>query len=101
MAFIADAALDSLLSYLVSNATTLYICSAELTTYAQASSTLEVGTKTAITLGAPGDRTPNGRKSTVPAFTDGAVQANGTATHWALCSGTVLLATGALSGPRS
>lgn len=100
MAFLADSVLDGLLNQLVTNVTTLFICSQEPTTYAAASSTYKLGTKTPITVGAPGARTPNGRKATVPSFSDGVVSGTGTATHWALCSGSVLLATGSLSASQ-
>jgi hypothetical protein len=102
MALIADYILDLALAELDTATTTLYITSAEATTYAQASSTYALGNKTSLSIGAPGDRTPNGRKVTVASFTDGSVTGTGTATHWAITkSGTTLMATGSLSSGQS
>ncbi len=101
MAFLADVSLDAALAVIVSNVTTLFICNAEPATYAAASGANKLGTKNPITVGTPGDRAPNGRKVTVPAITDGVVNTSGTASHWALCSGTVLYATGALSATQA
>lgn len=102
MALLADYILDLALAELDTATTTLYITSAEATTYAEASSTYKLGTKTSLSIGAPADRTPNGRKVTVAAITDGVVDSNGTATHWAITkSGTTLMATGSLSSSQS
>lgn len=100
MAYLTDTALDAALAVLVSNVNVLYICSQEPTTYAQASATYKLGSKTSYTVGSPTDRTPNGRKVVCPAISDGSVSASATATHWALCSGSVLYATGALSASQ-
>ena len=102
MAFLADYILDLALAELDTATTTLYICSQEPTTYAGASSTYALGNKTSLSIGAPADRTPNGRKVTVASFTDGSVTGTGTATHWAITkSGTTLMATGSLSSSQS
>ena len=102
MAFIADYILDLALAELDTATTTLYITSAEATTYAEASSTLALGNKTSLSIGAPADRTPNGRKVTVASFTDGSVTGTDTATHWAITkSGTTLMATGSLSAGQA
>lgn len=102
MAFIADYILDLALSELDTATSTLYITSQEATTYAEASSTYALGNKTSLSIGAPADRTPNGRKVTVASFTDGSVSATGTATHWAITkSGTTLMATGSLSASQA
>lgn len=102
MAFIADYIFDLALSEFDTATTTLYICSQEPTTYAEASSTYALGNKTSLSIGAPGDRTPNGRKVTVASFTDGSVTATNTATHWAITkSGTTLMATGSLSAGQA
>jgi len=61
----------------------LYICSAQPTTFAEASSTYKLGTKATPTISAPADHT-SGRKVTVSAITDGTVSANGTAAWFAL-----------------
>ncbi len=104
MAFLIDNVFDSGLSYVQSNGTRLDICSDEPTNYTQATSTLSLGNKTSITVGAVADHTPDGRKVEVPAFTDGSVTGIGTqtATHWALTNGTdTLIATGSLSVSQS
>lgn len=102
MALLADYILDLALAELDTATTTLYITSAEATTYAEASSTYKLGTKTSLSIGAPADRTPNGRKVTVAAITDGVVDGTGTATHWAITkSGTTLMATGSLSASQA
>lgn len=100
MSFIRDASLDALLDD-VNNATRLDICSQEPTTYAEATSTYSLGNDNSVTVGAPADRSPNGREVTVPA-TSGTVSGDGTATHWALTDGaSVLYATGSLSASQA
>jgi hypothetical protein len=103
MPFITDNALDDLLQYLIDNAEDLHICSQEPTTYTEAVTTYTLGDKQTITIGAQGNRTPSGRKSTVAAITGGDITATGTATHWAIVdvTGTELLATGVLASPES
>ena len=101
MPYIDDISLDALLSSIQSRVTTLFITSAEATTYAQASATYKLGTKAGPAIGAPADRAPNGRKATVAAITDGVVNSTGNATHWALCSAGALIATGLLSASQA
>ncbi len=103
MASLGNNVFDQGLNYLDTNGTRLDICSAEPTTYAQATSTLTLGNKTALNIGAAQDGTPNGREVVVPAITDGTVTATGTATHWAITNptGSELLATGALSASQA
>lgn len=101
MPLIADYILDLALSELDTATATLHICSSEPANYAGIAA-VQLGTKTSLSIGAPGDRTPNGRKVTVASFTDGAVSATGTATHWAISkNGTTLMATGALSASQA
>lgn len=102
MAFIADYILDAALAKLDTEANRLDICTQEPVTYAEATSTYTKGNKTALSVGAPTDRTPNGRKVTVAAITDGSVSGTGTATHWAVTdtANTRLLATGSLTVPQ-
>ena len=102
MAFLADYILDLALSELDTGGNRLDICSAEPTTYTQATSTLTLGNKTSLSIGAPADRSPNGRKVTVAAITDGTVTGTGTATHWAISKtgSSVLMATGSLSASQ-
>lgn len=102
MAFVADYVLDAALAKLDTEANRLDITSQEATTYAEATTTYTLGNKTALSVGAPADRTPNGRKVTVAAITDGSVTGTGTATHWAIVDtgNSRLLATGALSASQ-
>lgn len=103
MAFIADYVFDAALSKLDTEANRLDICSTEPTTYTQAITTYSLGNKTSLSVGAPADRSPSGRKVTVAAITDGNVTATGTAAYWAVVdtSNSRLLATGALSSSQA
>lgn len=99
MPFIADAALDAALA-VVADSSTLYICTQEPVTFTEASSTYAAGNKASPSIGAAGDRTPDGRKITIAEITDGTVTDDAaTATHWALVktTGSLLRATGALA----
>lgn len=103
MPFINDRVFDNGLTVLDTEANRLDICSQEPVTYAEATSTYTLGNKTSLSVGAPGDRTPNGRKVTVAAITDGTVTGTATATHWAIVdtSNSRLLATGSLSAGQA
>lgn len=82
--FINDYYLDIALAAIDSGVNSLVICSAMPTTYAEANSTYKLGTKASPTISTPQDATPDGRKVTISAITDGSVSASGTATHFAL-----------------
>ena len=99
MAYINDLAFDAAVGYLITNGNRLHICSQEPTLVGTLYS---LGNKSSITLGAAGAGTPSGRKTTVPAITDGSVTGNGTATHWAIINtgATILVATGQLSASQ-
>lgn len=84
MPLIADYYLDLALNAIDSGVNSLVICSQEPTTYTEANTTYKLGTKATPTISAAQDASPNGRKVTVSAITDGTVSANGTATHFAL-----------------
>ena len=103
MAFLADTVLDGGLDYLVTNGTQLDICSAEPTTYTEATATYTLGNAT-VTVGDETDGDASGRKVTMPAITaasPGTVTASGTAAYWALTNGTSeLLATGILASSQ-
>jgi len=103
MPFINDRVFDNGLTVLDTEANRLDICSQEPVTYAEATTTYTLGNKTALSVGAPGDRTPSGRKVTVAAITDGTVTGTGTASHWAVVDtvNSRLLATGALSASQA
>lgn len=102
MPLIADYCLDALIEK-VREATRLFLNSSEPATYTAASSTAKLGTKTTPTMGAVSDRSPNGRKTTVASFTDGAVETSGTASHWSLGDhvNSRLLSAGALAASQS
>lgn len=102
MAFIADSVLDAACNKLITDGSRMDICSAEPTTYSEATSTLTLGNKTGLTLTGPSDGATDGRAATVPSFSDGTVTGTDTGTHWALTDGTSeLLATGELSASQS
>lgn len=102
MPYINDIVFDNGLSQITANVTTLFICSAEPTTYAQASSTFKLGTKTSFTCPSPSNAgTGTGRRIACPAVSSGGtIDSSGTATHWAICSGSVLYAAGPLSASQ-
>jgi hypothetical protein len=99
MPFLADRVLDLGLNVLTTEATRFDWCSTEPTTYAQATGSASLANKTSLAVGSPASRTPSGRRVTVPAISDGAGTADGTATSWALTdpANSRLLATGALA----
>lgn len=103
MSFLNDRVFDSGLTVLDTEANRLDICSQEPTTYAEATSTYTLGNKTSLSIGAPADRTPSGRKVTVAAITDGTVTGTGTVSHWAIVDtgNSRLLATGSLSSSQA
>jgi hypothetical protein len=97
---VADAVLDAALQYLEDNADRLCVCSAEPTTYAEATTTYDGGAskyKLAIVTIDSGDFTgpadgTSGRKTTVNEQAAITVDASASATHIALCkSGTTAL----------
>lgn len=99
MTYLTDNAMDALLNYIRNNCENLYVCNAEPTTFAQASSTYKIGTKATPTIGAPAAGDTSGRKITVSAISDGVVNSADTATWIALTddSATELLFAKALS----
>ena len=100
MAFIADSIFDNGLAYAQTNGDRIDICSQAPNTYAEATATYSLG-NAVTSVGAPANRTPNGRKVTVAAVTGGSVTGDGTASHWALTNGsTELLAWGTLSASQ-
>lgn len=103
MAFLNDRVFDNGLTVLDTEADRLDICSQAPTTYAEATSTYTLGNKTSLSVGAPADRSPSGRKVTVAAITDGTVSGTGTATHVAIVDtvNSRLLATQALSASQA
>lgn len=102
-AYLNDRVLDNGLTVLDTEANRLDICSQQPATYAEATSTYTLGNKTSLSVGAPTDLSPNGRKVVVAAITDGSVTGNGSATHWAIVdtSNSRLLAANTLSAPQT
>lgn len=103
MVFLNDRVLDNGLTVLDTEANRLDITSQEATTYTEATSTYTLGNKTSLSVGAPADRSPNGRKVTVAAITDGTVTGTATATHYAIVDtgNSRLLATNSLSASQA
>lgn len=85
-----DAMLDAGLAHISSNATELYVCSAEPADRAGAISNGLTGAAVPSFTG-PVDGDASGRKITVDQEPDIPITATGNATHIALCSGTTLL----------
>ncbi len=100
MAYINDEVYDQGLGWAITNGTVMSICSGEPANYG-AIAGLELGEKTSLTVSAPQDGVPDGRRVEVPAITDGDITADGTASHWALHDNvSVLVATGALGATQ-
>lgn len=88
---VADAVLDAALDK-IATGTILTVCSQEPTTRAEATATYKLADVVIDSGGfskANGDT--NGRKVTIAQQADVPVDANGTATHIAICDGTTLL----------
>ena len=83
-AYLHDDILDAALNVIDNNVEYLYICSAQPTTFAEASSTYALGNKAAPAIGAPTNGDLSGRKVVVSAITDGVVTGTDTATWIAL-----------------
>lgn len=97
MAYINDNVFDNGLTYAQTNGTKVDICSSEPASYAGIAA-VTLGNKTGLVTGAPANGTTDGRKVTVPAITDGAVTATGTAAFYAVSDGTgILVATGPIT----
>ena len=91
---VADVVLDAALDYIKNNVTQEAVCSAEPTTYAEATSTYKLALKTGLTSGSftgPANGDTSGRKVTVNQQATITVDTSGTAVYVALCSATVLL----------
>lgn len=101
-AFINDTVLDQALAYIDNNCENLYICSAQPTTFAEASSTYKLGVKATPSIGTPENGT-TGRKIVVAAITDGTVTDTDTATWVALTddSASLLLCAQALNAGQA
>ena len=102
-AFLGDRVFDNGLTTLDTEASHLYITSAQATTYTEAITTYALGVKATPTVSAPADRTGGGREVTVSAITDGSVTGTGTAGFYSLVdsSNSRLLAAGPLSATQA
>jgi hypothetical protein len=103
MATLNDRVFDNGLTVLDTEGNRIDVCSAEPTTYTEATSTNTLGNSTSLSVGAPADRSGGGRKVAVAAITDGSITSTGTATHYAITdtSNNRLLATGSLTASQS
>ena len=97
--YINDEVFDGGLDYADTNGTQIDITSQVATTRTEAITTYTLGNDT-VNTGAPEAGAVDGRRVQVPAITAGTVTGTNTATHWALTSGTELLATGPLTAPQ-
>lgn len=98
--YINDEIFDGGLDYADTNGTRIDITSQVATTRTEAVTTYTLGNDT-VNTGAPQAGAVDGRRVQVPAITAGTVTGTGTATHWALTSGTELLATGPLTSSQA
>lgn len=107
MPTVGDRVLDLGLNVLDTEATHIYInYTSEATTYTEATSTKACGNKNfgaGAAFGAPAAGSPNGRKASSTAITDGSVTATQTAGWWAATDNTNarLLATGTLASSQA
>jgi hypothetical protein len=82
---LGDSVLDAALDYVIDNAENVYVCSAEPTTFLEASSTYKLGTKASPSFTGPADdAVHDGRKITLDAIADGVVDAGGNAGYIAI-----------------
>ncbi len=105
MGVLGPRVLDVGLSALDAECDKIYVCSAEPTTYGQATTagTYALGSKSftqGTVFGAPGAGSPDGRSTVSVAITDGSITNSGTISHWAAVDSTAsrLLARGAVTG---
>ena len=102
--YLNDVELDAGLNSIQDNVGALHICSALPATYAEATSTYSLGSKTSPSVAEPSDKSGGGREIVVAAITDGTVSSDGTASYWALVKTTAttrLLAAGNIDVPQA
>lgn len=100
MPYLHDDVLDNGLAYVVTNGARLDICSQEPANYTEATSTYTLGNKASLAAGAIQNGAVSGRRTIIPAITDGSCTGTDTATHWAyskVSATAALLAAQALS----
>jgi hypothetical protein len=103
MASLNNKVFDDGLNTLTTDTDQINICSAEPTTYAQATSTYSLGAETSPSVASPTDKSGGGREVIVAAISGANVTGTGTATHYALVdtATSTLLAAGSLSGSQA
>lgn len=100
--FINDNVFDSGLAYAIANGSRIDLCSVDpVGVYATVTANT-LGNKTGLTPAAASNGLVDGRRSIVPAITDGTVTGTGTASHWALTNGTsTVIASGPLTASQA
>lgn len=103
MAFLSNNVFDNGLSYIVSNAENIHICSADPGSTFSNIATYGLGVKSSPSIASPSDRTAGGREVITSAFTDGSVTTTGDATHYAITddSASEILASSTLAATLS
>lgn len=103
MASLNDKVFDDGLNTLTTDTDQINICSAEPTTYAEATSTYSLGVETSPSVASPTDKSGGGREVIVAAISGASVTATGTATHYALVdtATSTLLAAGSLAASQA
>jgi len=99
VAYLHDDALDNGLAEIDDNVTVLHILSQAVTVYGDVA-TYSLGNKTPPVIGVPEAGDVSGRKIVVSAITDGSVTGTGTASHYALVSGSKLYVCQELDTPQ-
>ncbi len=99
MATLANRVYDNGLTVLDVEANRVDLCSAEPTTYTEATSTNTLGNTTSISISSPEDGDTSGRKVTLNAISGASITGSGTATHFAISdtSNSRLLVTGPIT----
>lgn len=97
MPFLSDLILEGGLSYAAANINEIALCSSEPGTYAQVAS-VALG-QTPVTVAAPSDGSPNGRRVVITTTPGGTYTVSGTVTHYAILDtvNSTLLATDAVA----
>lgn len=103
MASLNDKVFDDGLNTLTTDTDQINICSAEPTTYAEATSTYSLGAETSPSVASPTDKSGGGREVIVAAISGASVTATGTAMHYALVDTAIstLLAAGSLASSQA
>ncbi len=84
MPLVTDNAYDAGLNYILSKVDRMYLCSAEPTTFLEASSTFRLGVKNNPVMLGPLSGAVDGRRIQIDTFLDGQWEITGDATHYAL-----------------